>query len=73
MVVGVGVHHGKKPLFAADERLAMLKREIGDRAGADAARVEIRRDLQLATVEGQRTFISARVTATATGRPRIAA
>jgi pantetheine-phosphate adenylyltransferase len=41
VVVGVGVHHGKKPLFTADERLAMLKREIGDSVGADAARVEV--------------------------------
>ena len=28
VVVGVGVHHGKKPLFDADERIAMLETEI---------------------------------------------
>lgn len=28
VVVGVGVHHGKKPLFDADERIAMLKAEV---------------------------------------------
>jgi pantetheine-phosphate adenylyltransferase len=37
VVVGVGVHHGKKPLFDAEERIAMLKSEIaalGAGAGA---------------------------------------
>lgn len=28
VVVGVGVHHGKKPLFSDDERVAMLRAEI---------------------------------------------
>ncbi len=27
LVIGVGVHHGKKPLFDADERVAMLTHE----------------------------------------------
>jgi pantetheine-phosphate adenylyltransferase len=36
VVVGVGVHHGKKPLFSADERIAMLKAEIAA-LGAEAA------------------------------------
>jgi pantetheine-phosphate adenylyltransferase len=34
VVVGVGVHHGKKPLFSADERIAMLEAEIADMGAA---------------------------------------
>ena len=30
VVVGVGVHHGKKPLFDADERIGMLQAEIAN-------------------------------------------
>ena len=29
LVIGVGVHHGKKPLFTAEERVAMLEDEAG--------------------------------------------
>ncbi len=42
-------------------------------AGADTAEVEIERQVQAATVEGQRAFVEARVVAIAAGRPRIAA
>jgi pantetheine-phosphate adenylyltransferase len=38
LVVAVGAHHGKTPVFTPDERLAMIQREVGDRvraAGAD--------------------------------------
>ena len=41
-------------------------------AGTDAAEIEVLRDVQASTVEGQRMFIEARLTATASGRPRIA-
>ncbi len=41
-------------------------------AGAADAHVEIVRDLKVATIEGNRTFIEATVTSIATGRPRIA-
>ncbi len=27
LIIGVGVHHGKKPLFSADDRVAMLTHE----------------------------------------------
>jgi pantetheine-phosphate adenylyltransferase len=37
VVVGVGVHHGKKPLFDADERIAMLKAEVAALGPAAAA------------------------------------
>lgn len=36
LVVAVGVHHGKKPLFSAEERIAMLEREtapVAERTG----------------------------------------
>jgi N-methylhydantoinase A/oxoprolinase/acetone carboxylase beta subunit len=41
-------------------------------AGTDAAEIEVQRDVQASTVEGQRMFIEAKLTATASGRPRIA-
>lgn len=65
-----------------DEQAALAAAEAGVRAavaqkasaaGTDAAEIEIERDVKVATIEGQRSFIEARVTAIATGRPRIAA
>ncbi len=41
-------------------------------AGTDTAEIEVTRDLNTATVAGQRTFVAAHVVAVATGRPRIA-
>jgi N-methylhydantoinase A/oxoprolinase/acetone carboxylase beta subunit len=41
-------------------------------AGADDPQLELDEDISAATVEGQRTFVEARVVATAYGRPRIA-
>ena len=41
-------------------------------AGAADAHVDIDSDISAATIEGQRTFIEARIVATASGRPRIA-
>jgi hypothetical protein len=41
-------------------------------AGADNAEISVSREINAATVEGQRTFIEATLTATAGGRPRIA-
>jgi N-methylhydantoinase A/oxoprolinase/acetone carboxylase beta subunit len=41
-------------------------------AGTDGAEVSVTRDVTAATIEGQRAFIEAVVTATASGRPRIA-
>lgn len=38
LVIGVGVHHGKTPLFSAEERVAMLQEQtpaIGQAANAD--------------------------------------
>lgn len=46
LVVGVGVHHGKAPLFTCEERVAMLTAEIarlqsGRRPGEAGAAIEI--------------------------------
>ncbi|WP_436641497.1 pantetheine-phosphate adenylyltransferase [Microbaculum sp. FT89] len=38
LVVAVGVHHGKTPVFTVEQRLAMIEAEVGDRvrgAGCD--------------------------------------
>ncbi|MBU2531555.1 MAG: pantetheine-phosphate adenylyltransferase [Alphaproteobacteria bacterium] len=32
LVIGVGVHDGKVPMFTADERIAMIKQEVADLA-----------------------------------------
>lgn len=41
VVVGIGVHHGKQPLFADDERVALLRSEIARLALAGAGAVEV--------------------------------
>jgi len=62
-------------MLALDEGEARV-RAIASRqaleAGTDAAEIEVVRAVQASTVEGQRMFIEARLTATASGRPRIA-
>lgn len=60
-------------LSAAEINVRALVEDRAAEAGADAAEIEISRDVRTATVEGSRTFIEAVVLATATGRPRIAA
>ena len=52
-------------------RAAVARKAV--EAGADAAEVSVERDIRAATVEDRRSFIEAIVTATAAGRPRIAA
>lgn len=41
LVVAVGVHHGKKPLFSADERIAMLEARIAPIAKETGARITV--------------------------------
>jgi N-methylhydantoinase A/oxoprolinase/acetone carboxylase beta subunit len=55
----------------AQVRAAVAERALG--AGTDTAEIEVERDIRVATIEGQRSFIEARVVAVAAGRPRIAA
>jgi pantetheine-phosphate adenylyltransferase len=37
VVIGVGVHHGKKPLFSDNERIEMLRDEVASLGAAGAA------------------------------------
>jgi pantetheine-phosphate adenylyltransferase len=41
VVIGVGVHHGKKPLFSGDERVAMLKHEMAHIAAATGSAIDV--------------------------------
>lgn len=41
LVVAVGVHHGKTPLFSAGERVAMIEAEVGDRVRAAGAELDV--------------------------------
>jgi N-methylhydantoinase A/oxoprolinase/acetone carboxylase beta subunit len=64
-----------------DEREAIVAAEDAAReavalqaaaAGTDHARISLAREIKAPEIEGRRTFIEARVVATASGRPRIA-
>ena len=60
---------------ALDVAEAHVRASVAERAlaaGTDTAEIEVERDVRTATVEGQRSFIEARVVAVAAGRPRIA-
>jgi pantetheine-phosphate adenylyltransferase len=41
LVVAVGVHHGKEPVFSAEERLTMIEAEVGDRVRAAGAELVV--------------------------------
>lgn len=56
----------------AETEIRAAAAERAREAGAADANVDLLRDIRTATVEGQRTFIEAILTATAAGRPRIA-
>ncbi|MGB3416205.1 MAG: hydantoinase/oxoprolinase family protein, partial [Mesorhizobium sp.] len=57
---------------AAETHVRAAAIELAERAGTDQARVEITRDIRVATIEDERTFVEAFVVATASGRPRVA-
>lgn len=57
---------------AAEVHIRELAGALARTAGTDHARIEISRDIKVATIEGDRSFVEAIVVATATGRPRIA-
>jgi len=59
-------------LVEGEARVRAIAAQQALEAGTDAAEIEVLRDVQASTVEGQRMFIEARLTATASGRPRIA-
>jgi pantetheine-phosphate adenylyltransferase len=41
VIVGIGVHHGKKPLFTDDERISLLRGEIARLGLAASATVDV--------------------------------
>jgi pantetheine-phosphate adenylyltransferase len=41
LVIGIGVHHGKTPMFTADERVAMLEAEAGALAKRHGGRAKV--------------------------------
>ncbi|WP_156392703.1 hydantoinase/oxoprolinase N-terminal domain-containing protein [Rhizobium sp. Root482] len=57
---------------AAEMHVRRMSIDLAERAGADLPRIEIARDVDVAEIDGERSFIEARLVATATGRPRIA-
>lgn len=59
-------------MAAAEAAIATLAGERAREAGAQDAQVTIEREIKAATVEGSRSFIEALLTATASGRPRVA-
>jgi hypothetical protein len=56
----------------AEREASALAVERAKAAGTDLPTVSLRRDTDTAPIEGGRMFIEARITATASGRPRIA-
>ncbi|MGB3897931.1 MAG: hydantoinase/oxoprolinase family protein [Mesorhizobium sp.] len=62
----------EEAMQAAETHVRAAAIELAERAGTDQARVEITRDIRVATVEDERTFVEAFVVATASGRPRVA-
>ena len=59
-------------MAAAEAHVRVLAASLAERAGTDQARIETARQIKVATIEGERSFVEAIVVATATGRPRIA-
>lgn len=58
---------------AAEAEIRVIAAARAEAAGTDLAQIEIAQEVHAATVAGERAFIEAIVTATASGRPRIAA
>jgi N-methylhydantoinase A/oxoprolinase/acetone carboxylase beta subunit len=62
----------EEAMEAAEIHIRTLAGTLARAAGTDHARIEITRDIKVATIEGERSFVEAIVVATATGRPRVA-
>jgi pantetheine-phosphate adenylyltransferase len=41
LVIGIGVHHGKVPMFTAEERIAMIKEDIADLVAKHGAEIRV--------------------------------
>lgn len=42
LVIGVGVHHGKEPLFSGEERVAFLQAELGPLSSATGTEIAVK-------------------------------
>ena len=62
----------EEAMSAAEAHVRADAAVLAERAGTDQARIEITRDIRVATIEDERTFVEAFVVATASGRPRVA-
>jgi N-methylhydantoinase A/oxoprolinase/acetone carboxylase beta subunit len=58
-------------LDGAENGLRALVADLAGQAGGENPAVSVTRDVNAATIEGERIFVDARITAIATGRPRI--
>ncbi|MGN6471968.1 MAG: hydantoinase/oxoprolinase N-terminal domain-containing protein [Rhizobiaceae bacterium] len=64
----------EEPAVAAAEKEARaIAAARALQAGADDAEIDVAKEFHASTVEGRRMFVEARIVATASGRPRIAA
>src|SRR5690606_26793004 len=41
VVIGIGLHPGKKPLFSYEERVDLIERSAADELGADGSRIRV--------------------------------
>jgi pantetheine-phosphate adenylyltransferase len=41
LVIGVGIHHGKAPMFTAEERIELLEAEVGDLAEKHGVEIRV--------------------------------
>ncbi len=41
LIVAVGVHHGKAPVFTSDERIAMIAEEAGTLGGSSGSEIQV--------------------------------
>jgi N-methylhydantoinase A/oxoprolinase/acetone carboxylase beta subunit len=62
----------EQALAAAENELRLLVARLVSEAGGEKPALRLSRDVKAATIEGERTFVEAYVTAVSTGRPRIA-
>ena len=62
----------EEAMAAAEIHIRAVAAALAERAGTDQARIEIARDIRVATIENERSFVEAFIVATATGRPRVA-
>lgn len=60
-------------LAAAESETRAVVAARAAEAGTGEAEIALERDIKAATIEGQRSFIEARIVAVASGRPRVAA